>query len=162
MICVRNFIISPFTIMPLTKCECNTIIFQRPPRMSRVGNRLKLVSLFNFGSTPKFIEKSLIRRVNPFQFLLDRLTRQCISMRMRRPFQISQVSRHGIVVRIRKPSVLVTLTLPLMEVFMHLPHIVKQVTNAYRVRLFPQWVFIGFHGLSRITPLTPVKWVADT
>ena len=156
---ICHFIKSPLTVTPLAKCKGNAIVFQRPTRFSWIGDRFKLVSLFNFGSTPKFIEKSLIRRVNPFQFLLDRLTRQCVPMRMRRPFQISQVSRHGIVVRLRKPSVLVTLTLPLMEVFMHLPHIVKQVTNAYCIRLFPKRVFIGFHGLSSIKSLTPNEWV---
>ena len=158
---IRHFIKLPLTRLgiPFTESQRDTIVFQRPPRFSGVSDRLKLVSLFDMRSTTKFLKKTVIRQVNPFQFLLDRLTRQGVPMRVRRLFQIRQVSRHGVVVRIRRP-VFISLTLPLMEILMHLPHIVKQVTNADCIRLFPNLIFIGFHGLSSIRfPLTPNEWV---
>ncbi len=148
----------PCLWIPFAKRQRDTIIFQRPPRFSGVGDRLKLVSRFNFRSTAKFLEKSIVCPINASQFLLDRLTRQCLPMRVRRPFQNFHVVAHTLKVDGRQP-VFMALTLPLMEVDMHLPHIVKQVTNSYRVRLFPKRVFIGFHGLSSLKSLTPKQWV---
>ena len=116
---------------------------------------------FNFRSATKFLEKPVIRVINTPQLLLNRLTRQRIPMRVRRPFQIRQVSRHGVIVRIRQP-VFVALTLPLMEVFMHLPHVVKQVAKTNTIRLVTKLIFIGFHGLSSTKSLTPNQWVGPT
>ena len=157
---IWHFIKSPFSRLgiPLTKTKGDTIIFQRPTRFSWIGDRLELVSLFDFRSTAEFLEKSVIRFMNPFQFLLDCLRRQRLPMWVCCIFQMFHVVAHTLKVDIRQ-SVFVTLTLPLMEVFMHLPHIVKQVTNAYGIRLFPKRVFIGFHGLSSIKSLTPFQWV---
>ena len=139
---IWHFIKSPFSRLgiPLTKTKGDTIIFQRPTRFSWIGDRLELVSLFDFRSTAEFLEKSVIRFMNPFQFLLDCLRRQRLPMWVCCIFQMFHVVAHTLKVDIRQ-SVFVTLTLPLMEVFMHLPHIVKQVTNAYGIRLFPKRVF---------------------
>ena len=152
------FIKSPLTLLPLTEGERDTIIFQRPPGFSRKGDRLELVSLFDVRSTPEFLEKPIICQMDTFQLLLNCLAWQSIPMRVRRLFQITQVRAHCLITRIRK-SVLIPPALPLMEVCMHLPHIVKQVTNTECVRLFPKRVFIGFHGLSSIKSLTPKQWV---
>ena len=152
---IRDFIKSPLTLIPLAKCEGDTIVFQRPTRFSWIGDRLKLVSLFDFRSTTEFLEKSVIRCVNPSQLLLDRLARQGVPMWVCGFLKFSEVRAHCRVVRIRQP-VFIPLTMPFMEILMHLPHIVKQITNAYCVQLFTQRVFIGFHGFSRITPLTPL------
>ena len=53
---IRDFIKSPLTLIPLAKCEGDTIVFQRPTRFSWIGDRLKLVSLFDFRSTPSFLK----------------------------------------------------------------------------------------------------------
>ena len=82
-------------------------------------------------------------------------------MRMSRPFQIGQMGRHRRIVRIRQ-SISIPLVLPPMEVVMHLPHIVKQIANTDTIRLIAKLIFIGFHGLSSLKPLTPFQWVADT
>ena len=92
------------------------------------------------------------------QFLLDRLTRQCLPMRVRRIFQNFYVVTHALKTHIQQP-LFMPLTLPRVEVFMHLPHIVKQIANADRIRLFPKWILICFHGSSSIKSLTPLKWV---
>ena len=157
---IRHFIQLPLARcrIPLAERQRDTIIFQRPPRFTGVGDRLKFVALFDFRSTSKFLEKSIVRFMNTFEFLLDRLTRQCLPMRVRCIFQNFYVVTHALKVDIRQP-VFMPLPLPLMEILMHLPHIVKKVSNAYRVRLFTKWIFIAFHGLSRITPLTPKQWV---
>ena len=141
---------------PIAKCKDNAIVFQRPPRVSRIG--LKLVSLLDFRSPTEFLEKSVIRSMDTFQFLLDCLRRQRLPMGMCCLFQMFHVVTHALKVDIRQ-SVFVALTLPLMKIDMHLPHIVKQVSNAYRIRLFPKRIFIGFHGLSSIKSLTPNEWV---
>ena len=144
--------------IPFTESQPDTIIFQRPARFTRIGDRFELVTLFDFRSTAKFLEKALICCINPFEFFLNGLTRQRIPMWVCRSFQIRQVSRHGIVVRIRQP-VFISLTLPFMEIRMHLPHIVKQVAKSYRIRLTAELILIGFHGISSIKSLTPAKWV---
>ena len=59
-------------------------------------------------------------------------------------------------------SVFIALPLPLMEVFMHLPHIIKQVTKANTIRLITELVFIRFQGISGIRCLSPFQWEADT
>ena len=153
---IRHFIKLPLACLriPFAKRQRDTIVFQRPPRFTGVGDRLKLVALFDFRSTAKFLEKSIVCLINTFQFLLDRLTRQGVPMRVCRLFQDFHVCTHVLKVHIRQP-VFMPLTLPLVEVFMHLPHIVKQIAYPYCVRLFPKRVFIAFHGLSRITSLTP-------
>ena len=85
------------------------------------------MSFFDLRSATQFLEKSVIRQVDAFEFLLECLTRQGIPMWLRRPFQLGQVGTHSSMVR-RRQSVLIPLTLPLMEIYMHLPYIVKQVT----------------------------------
>ena len=77
---IRNFIKSPFAIIPLAECKGNAIVFQRPTRFSWIGDRLELVSLFDFRSTAEFLEKSVIRCVNPSQLLLNGLAWQSIPM----------------------------------------------------------------------------------
>ena len=54
------------------------------------------------------------------------------------------------------------MTLPLMEIGMHLPHIVEQVAQADRIRLVPKLILVGFHGTSSLKSLTPEQWVVDT
>ena len=142
--------------MPLTKTQRDTIIFQFPTRLSRKGDRLKLVFRFHMRSTPKFIEKTIVCLMNTFQFRLNRLARQCFPMRVCRLLAFRQVGTHCRSVRIRQP-VLIPLTLPLVEIGMHLPHIVKQVPDTDTIRLMTKLILIRFHGLSRITLLTPVQ-----
>ena len=160
---VRNFIKTPFACLriPPTESQRNTIVLQRPPGVSRKGDRLELMSFFDFRSTAKFFEKSLIRCVNPSQLLLNRLTRQSVPMRVSRPFQIGKVCGHGVIVGIPQP-VFIALTLPLMEIRMHLPHIVKHVTNADCIRLTAELILIGFHGISSTKSLTPFQWMGPT
>ena len=142
--------------MPLTKCNRHAIIFQFPTRLSRKGDRLKLVFRFHMRSTPKFIEKTIVCLINTFQFPLNRLRRQRFPMRVCRLLAFRQVNAHCRSVRIRQP-VLIPSTLPLMEIRMHLPHIVKQVSDTDTIQLMTKLIFIRFHGLSRITLLTPVQ-----
>ncbi len=85
------------------------------------------MSFFDFRSATQFLEKSVIRQVDAFEFFLERLTRQGVPMRVCRSLQLGQVGTHSSMVR-RRQSVLIPLTLPLMEIRMHLPYIVKQVT----------------------------------
>ena len=160
---IRHFVKLPFTRLwiPFTKRQRDTTVFQRPPRLTRIGDRLKLVSLFDFRSTAKFFEKSVVCFMNASQFLLDRLTWQGVPMRVCGAFQLFRMVIHSTIVHIRQP-VFMSLTLPLMKILMHLPHIVKQVANANCIRLFPQRVFIGFHRTIKYQVLTPAKWVADT
>ena len=82
-------------------------------------------------------------------------------MRISRPLEFCEVRAHCSVVRVWQP-VFIAVALPLMEVFMHLPHIVKQVTKTNTIRLITELILIGFHGLSHITPLTPNEWVGPT
>ena len=152
---IQNFIKTPFACfrIPLTEGERDTIIFQRPPGFSRKGDRLELRSRLDMRSAPKFLEKAVVCQMDTFQLLLGCLRRQSIPMRVRRLFQITQVRAHCLITGIRQ-SVFIPLTLPLMKILVDLPHIVKQIANAYRVRLFPKRIFIGFHGISRIASLT--------
>ena len=157
---IRNFIILPLTRprIPFTQRQRDTVIFQRPTRLfQREG--LKLMAFFDFRSTPEFLEKTDIRLINTPQLLLDRLTRQRFPMRVGGAFQLGHMCTHCRITRIRQ-SVLIPVTLPLMEIFMHLPHIVKQVTQTYTIRLIIKWIFVGFHGISHITPFNPypVGW----
>ena len=85
------------------------------------------MSFFDLRSATEFLEKSVIRQVEAFEFFLERLTRQGFPMWLRRSLQLGQVGTHSSMVR-RRQSVLIPLTLPLMEIRMHLPYIVKQVT----------------------------------
>ena len=55
---------------------------------------------------------------------------------------------------IKRQSVGIPLALPLVEILMYLPHIVKQVTKTYRIRLIVYFIFIGFHGISSIRHLS--------
>ena len=119
------------------------------------------MSLFDLRSTTKFIEKSLIRFMNPFQFLLDRLRRQRLPMRVCRIFQMFRVFTHAFKVRIGQP-LLIPLTLPLMEIHMHLPHIIKQITDTDHIRLVLKLISECSHGLPCIVPLSPNQWEADT
>ena len=160
MKCIWHFIILPLTRsrIPFTERQRDTIIFQRPTRTSRVRYRLELVSGFPLRFTAKFFEKTHIRKMYPLQFFLNRLAWQGVPMPMSRPFQIGQVCRHRRIVRIRQ-SISIPLILPPMEIVMHLPHIVKQIANTDTIRLIAKLIFIGFHGLSSLKPLTPFQWV---
>ena len=158
---INHMVISPFTILPFSKVQRDMIVFEVPTRMTWKGNRLKSMSPLDMRSATEFLEKPIIRKVDTFQLLLDRLTRQCFPMWVRCSFQLLKVRAHRSIVRIRQP-VLITLTLPLMEIRMHLPHIVQQVTKTYRIRLITKLIFIGSHGVSSIKSLPPIKWVGPT
>ena len=123
---ICHFIKTPFAClrMPLTEGDRDTIIFQRPARFSRKGHRLELMSRLDMRSTAEFLEKTVIRCINPSEFLLDRLTWQRIPMRVCGFLYVREVCTHCRVIRIRK-SVFISLTLPLMEIRVDLPHIVK-------------------------------------
>ena len=149
---IRDFIISPFTVVPFSKGECDTILFQRPACLFKC-DRLELVSFLDFWSTAKFLEKSHIRCINASEFFLNRLARQGVPMRVCRPFQRTHVRTHSSITPIWQ-SLFISLTVPLMEVVMHLPHIVKQVAKAYRIRLITKLILIGLHDISHITPLS--------
>ena len=99
--------------------------------------------------------------MNPFQFLLDRLRRQRLPMRVCRIFQMFRVFTHAFKVRIGQP-LLIPLTLPLMEIHMHLPHIIKQITDTDHIRLVLKLISECSHGLPCIVPLSPNQWEADT
>ena len=154
---ISHFIRSPFTVIPFSEIECEAIVFQSPARLfKREG--LQLMPFFDFRSAPQFLEKSDIPLINAPQLLLDRLTRKPgFPMRVGRPFQIGYVKAHCLVVRIPQP-VLISLTLPLMEILVDLPHIIKQVAKPNTLGLIIKRMFVGFHGISHITPLSPAKW----
>ena len=155
---ISHFIKLPLTRLgiPLTKSQRDTIIEQRPTCLFKCEG-LELMTFLDFRFTAKFLEKTNIRSVNPSKFLLYRLTRQGVPMRMCGAFQIRQVCRHSMIVRIRQP-ISISFVLPLMEVFMRLPHIVKQIAKPNAIGLIVKRIFIGFHGISHITPLSPAKW----
>ena len=151
--CISHFIMSPFTLFPLSKIESEAIVVKRPAHLfQREG--FELVAFLDFRSATKFLEKTDIRLINAPQLLLDRLAWQCFPMRVRRLFQIRQVGTHSSMVRIRQ-CVLISLTLPLMEILVDLPHIIKQVAKPNTIRLIIKRIFKGFHGLSSIKSLTP-------
>ena len=154
---ISNFILSPFTVIPFPEIEGEAIVFEKPTRLFE-GEGLELMAFLDLRSTPEFLEKSVIRQVNASEFLLDGLTRQCFPMRVRRAFQLGYMQTHCLVARIRQ-SIFIPLTLPLMEVFMHLPHIVKQIAKPNTIRLSIKRIFVGFHDVSHLTPLTPIEWV---
>ena len=154
---ICHFIKSPFTLIPLAKCECNTVVSEFIPSLFK-RHRLKLMARFDMRFPPKFIKEPLIRIINAFEFCLNRLTWQRLPMWVRATFQILRMLTHCSVGGIRQ-AVFVSLGLPLMEVFMHLPHIVKQVANTNCIRLIVYLILIGFHGLSSLKSLTPVQWV---
>ena len=108
---IRHFIMSPFPFLPFSEIEGEAIVFQRPTGLfKREG--FKLMPSFDFRSAAKFLEKTLIGKVYPFQFFLHGLTRQCFPMWMRRAFQLGQMFTHRSVVRIRQ-TIFIALTLPL-------------------------------------------------
>ena len=144
--------------IPFTQREGDTVIRYLPPRLPAKCDRSKLMPLFDVRSAAESIEKALIGSVNTLKFLLNCLTWQSIPMRVSASLQLCQVRAHRIIVRIRQP-VFIPLTLPLMEVFMHLPHIIKQVANPNTIGLMTKRILIGFHGISSIKPLTPNEWV---
>ena len=45
---------------------------------------------------------------------------------------------------------------------MHTMQIIYQIADLYQVRLMVELIFFCFHGVSRITPLTPSQWVGPT
>ena len=85
---IRHFIKLPFTCLwiPFTKCQCNTIVFQRPTSSAWVCDGFELMPRLNMGSTAKFFMKAIISFVNTSKFLLDRLTWQGVPMRVFRLF----------------------------------------------------------------------------
>ena len=157
---IRNFIISPFTSTPFPEGEGDTIVFQRPARLFECEG-FKLMPFFDFRSTAKFFEKTIIRQVNAFEFLLDCLTWQRLPMRVCGTFQIGHVRTHCSIICIRQ-SVFIALTLPLMEILVDLPHIVKQVAQSYRIRLIAKLILMGSHGLSGIRRLSAKQSEAST
>ena len=140
---ISDFIISPFISIPLPKSEGDTILFQRPPRLLK-HKRFELVAGFPFRFTAKFLKESHIGSVNPSQFFLNRLTWQCFPMPVCRLFQIRQVGRHSVIVRIRQ-SASIPCVLPPVEIVMHLPYIVKQVADTDTIRLIAELILIRFH-----------------
>ncbi len=156
---VRNFIKTPFACLriPFTESQCDTIVFQRPPRTSRVCYRFELVSGFPFRFPTQFFEKTIVGKMYPSQFLLNRLAWQGIPMRVCGAFQIGHVCRHGMIVRIGQ-SISIPFVLPSMEIVMHLPHIVKQIPNTDTIRLIAKLILIRFHRLSSIKRLSPTTW----
>ena len=157
---ISDFVMSPFTLIPFSEIESEAILFQRPTRLFQCEGFKLRFPFFDFRSTPKPLEKSLICQVNPFEFFLDRLTWQCLPMWVRRAFQLGYMCAHCLITGIRQ-SVLIPVTLPLMEILVNLPHIVKQVTKTDRIRWIAKLILIRFHGLSRITHLTPNEWVGS-
>ena len=143
--------------IPFSERQCNMIVEQTPASRTRIGNRLEFVARFDMRSTPKFLKETVIPFINTQKFLLYCLARQYFPVRMRCFLQVLKVGIHSIIVRIRQ-TVLISLTVPFMEVFMHLPHIVKQIANTNCIRLIVKRIFIGFHGLSGIRRLSPSKW----
>ena len=155
---IRNFIMSPFPFLPFSEIEGEAIVFQCPTCLfERQG--LEPMPFLNLGSAPKFLEKTLVGKVYPFQFFLHGLTWQYFPMWMRCTLQFGQMFTHRSVVRIRQ-TIFIALTLPLMEILMHLPHIVKQIAKPYQIRLISELILIRFHGISHITPFYPfpVGW----
>ena len=154
---IRHFVMSPFTVIPFSEIEGEAILIQSPTRLFQCEG-FELRFPFDLRSTTKFFEKTDIRLINAPQLLLDRLTRQRFPMRVCRLFQIGYVKAHCSITRIRQPA-LISLTLPLMEILVDLPHIIKQVAKPNTIGLIIKPIFVGFQGISHITPLTPLKWV---
>ena len=120
------------------------------------------MSRLDVRSASEFSEKTLIRSVNTFQLTLNRLTWQRIPMRVCRLLQLCKVHRHRLIVGIRKPSVFIPLALPLVEMLVHLPHIVKQIAKTDHIRLVLKLVCEGSQDrFSRITRLSRCRWVAN-
>ena len=157
---ISDFIISPFTVVPFSKGDRDTIVFQKPACLFECEG-LELMPFLDFWSTTKFLEKSHIGCVNPFEFLLDRLTRQSVPMRVCRPLQHRHVRTHCSITRIGQ-LILIPLTLPPMKILMNLPHIVKQIPKPNTIGLIAKLILIRFHGLSSIKSLTPEQWVGPT
>ena len=154
---IRHFVMSPFPFAPSSEIEGEAIVFQRPPGLfQRQG--FELMPFLYLRSTPKFLEKTRVGKMYPFQFFLQGLTRQGIPMGVRRAFQLSQMFTHRSGVGIRH-SIFITLPLPLMKIRVNLPHIVKQIAKSYTIRLFNNFVCVGSHGISDIRLLTRAKWV---
>ena len=87
--------------------------------------------------TPQFIKEPLIRIINTFQFRLNGLAWQGLPMGVCGAFStFSRAQTWRYSSHTETSRFFVSLVLPLMEILVNLPHIVKQITNAYRVRLF--------------------------
>ncbi len=155
-----HFIKSPRPFIPLTKGECDTVINQFKSSLFQ-RDRLKLMLRFDMGVTSPFIKEPLIRIINSFQLCLDGLAWQHLPMGMCGSFQYAGMSTHCSVVGIRQ-AIFIPVTLPLMEIHMHLPHIVKQVAKTYRIRLIANFILIGFHGISCIAPFTCNQFLLGT
>ena len=156
--CIWHSIKMPLTCprVPFTECQRNAVVLQRPPRRSGICYRLEFVFRFPFRLTAKFIKETLICHINTSQFLLYRLRRQSLPMRMSGSLQLSKVCSHRRIVGIRQ-SVFIPLILPLMEIVMHLPHIVKQIAKTYRIRLTAKLIFIGFQWTIKYQVFNPFR-----
>ena len=152
--CERDWFSYPFSILriPFTEGYCDMIIFYLPARYPREGNRLEFVLCFDMRSATFFVEKSFVGCVYTFQLTLNRLAWQTLPMPVCRLFQLSQMSRHHMIVRIRQP-VFISLTLPHVEILMHFMQIVKHVAQAFVLRVFAYRVFIGSHWTSHVSRL---------
>ena len=102
------------------------------------------------------IKKLFVSQVNTLCDLLDNLTRQLMPMRFRPLFQLRDMTADARKRRIFSIDTIIA-SLQLQKVNMHTMQIVNQIADLYQVRLMVELIFVGFHGLSRITPLTPDK-----
>ena len=102
------------------------------------------------------IKKLFVSQVNTLCDLLDNLTRQLIPMRFRPLFQLRDMIADAGKGRIFPIDTIIA-SLQHQKVNMHTMQIVNQIADLYQVRLMVELIFVGFHGLSRITPLTPDK-----
>ena len=104
------------------------------------------------------IKELFVSEVNTLRHLLDDLTRQLIPMWFRPLFQLRDMTTYPTKRRIFTIDTIIA-SLQLQKVNMHSMQIVNQVANLYQIRLVVELIFFRFHGISHITPLTPLKWV---
>ena len=107
------------------------------------------------------VKELFVSQVDTFGNLLDDLTRQLIPVGFCPLFQLRDMTAYPSKRRIFPIDTIVT-ALQLQEVHMHTMQVVYQIANLYQVRLMVELIFFRFHGLSRITSLTPAKWVGPT
>ena len=107
------------------------------------------------------IKKVFVPQVDTLCNLLDGLTRQLIPMRFCPLFQLRDMTADAGKRRIFTIDAIIA-SLQLQEVNMHTMQVVYQIANLYQVRLMVELVSFCFHGISHITPLTPLKWVGPT
>ena len=107
------------------------------------------------------LKELFVSQVNTFGNLLDDLTRQLIPMRFRPLFQLRDMTADAGKRRIFAIDTIIA-SLQHQKMNMYTMQIVNQVANLYQIRLVVERIFFGFHGISCIVFLTPVKWVGPT